>query len=614
VKRLHISDDLALPIDAVTSTLVVYGGKGMGKTNLGSVIMEELYAAGQRFAVIDPMGVWWGLRHSEDGKGLGIEVLILGGIHGDIPIEPTAGSVVADLVVDEDVSVVIDISRRPDGTMWSIAERIRFVTDYTKRLYQRQGEQRRPLMAVYDEAARFIPQTIRKGDDAVAFCVGAIAVLVEEGRNVGVGVTLITQRSARLNKDVAELADIMIAFRTVGPNSRAAVLDWLGEHIEKERIRDLDAQLRSLPVGSALVVSPGWLAFEGVVRFRHRQTFDSSATPKPGQSERKVRGAGAKPDLEKYQVRMAETIERAAENDPKQIRKKFEVRIVQLERDLKAAQSAKQPAVIDEREIERRMKIRLDDETRHLKQQLAQRDERLATMVANAKDELLHVVKALGVKFSPGPAPKRDAAKVTMSIDHGPARQVTSMAAARAIAESRVPRPLQQRSSVTIAPNGGPTGALRRIMVALAQHPEGLSYRKIGVFSGVSTKGGSFGTYLSTGRRNGWIAGDDKSGVKITSEGVEALGSFEPLPTGRDLVSYWIREFGSGKTSQILRVIADAWPSALSDEEIEVAADVSTKGGSYGTYLSTLRTRDVIVDITENGVRKRKLSDELAED
>jgi hypothetical protein len=187
------------------------------------------------------------------------------------------------------------------------------------------------------------------------------------------------------------------------------------------------------------------------------------------------------------------------------------------------------------------------------------------------------------------------------------------MAAARAIAESRVPRPLQQRSSVTIAPNGGPTGALRRIMVALAQHPEGLSYRKIGVFSGVSTKGGSFGTYLSTGRRNGWIAGDDKSGVKITSEGIEALGSFEPLPTGRDLVEYWLREFGNGKTAQILKVIADAWPSALSDSEIEVAADVSTKGGSYGTYLSNLRTRDVIVDVTEDGVRKRKLSDELAE-
>src|SRR3990167_2477394 len=124
-RHLRVAEKLHFPPDAVTSTLVIYGGKGMGKTNLGSVYIEELVASGLRVAVIDPMGVWWGLRHNAVGTGPGVQVLILGGAHGDIPIEPTAGAVVADLVVDEDASVVIDISRRPDGTMWSIGERIR---------------------------------------------------------------------------------------------------------------------------------------------------------------------------------------------------------------------------------------------------------------------------------------------------------------------------------------------------------------------------------------------------------------------------------------------------------------------------------------------------------
>jgi hypothetical protein len=110
------------------------------------------------------MGVLWGLRFDVSGKGPGVEVLILGGIHGDIPIEPTGGAVVADLVVENDVSVIIDISRRPDGSMWAIAERVRFVTDYCKRLYQRQGEKRRPLLQLIDEAARFVPQMVRKGE------------------------------------------------------------------------------------------------------------------------------------------------------------------------------------------------------------------------------------------------------------------------------------------------------------------------------------------------------------------------------------------------------------------------------------------------------------------
>lgn len=206
-KKLIISTALSLPLDAATSTLVVYGGKGMGKTNFATVLVEEFARARIRFAVIDPMGVWWGLLHSADGKGPGIKVLVLGGVHGALPITPESGALVADLVVDSDDSVIIDISRRADGSMWAIAERIRFVRDYAKRIYQRQGERRRPLAQVIDEAARFAPQIVRQGESDVAACMGAIAVLVEEGRNVGVGVTLVTQRSARLNKDVAELAD-----------------------------------------------------------------------------------------------------------------------------------------------------------------------------------------------------------------------------------------------------------------------------------------------------------------------------------------------------------------------------------------------------------------------
>ena len=80
---INISKSLALPLDAVTSTLVVYGGKGMGKTNFGSVLVEEMTKKHLRWAVLDPLGVWWGLRHSADGQGPGIECLIVGGESGE---------------------------------------------------------------------------------------------------------------------------------------------------------------------------------------------------------------------------------------------------------------------------------------------------------------------------------------------------------------------------------------------------------------------------------------------------------------------------------------------------------------------------------------------------
>jgi uncharacterized protein len=187
--KLRISDSLSLPPATVTSTLITYGGKGMGKTNFGSVLAEELAAARLRFSAIDPMGVWWGLRHSKDGKGKGVECLILGGVHGDIPIEPTGGAVAADLVVDEDVNVIIDISRRPSGETWGVGEKIRFVTEYGSRLFQRQGglvngKRREPLFQILDEAARFIPQMIRAGQPELAMCLSVWAQMVEEGRTL----------------------------------------------------------------------------------------------------------------------------------------------------------------------------------------------------------------------------------------------------------------------------------------------------------------------------------------------------------------------------------------------------------------------------------------------
>lgn len=56
--------------------------------------------------------------HSKDGKSPGVECVILGGSHGDFPIEPTGGAVVADMVVDETANFIIDFSRKPSGEMW----------------------------------------------------------------------------------------------------------------------------------------------------------------------------------------------------------------------------------------------------------------------------------------------------------------------------------------------------------------------------------------------------------------------------------------------------------------------------------------------------------------
>ncbi len=57
---------------------------------------------------IDPKGNWWGVRSAPDGKRPGMSVPIIGGEHGDVPLDASSGHVVADLTVDERLTAVVD--------------------------------------------------------------------------------------------------------------------------------------------------------------------------------------------------------------------------------------------------------------------------------------------------------------------------------------------------------------------------------------------------------------------------------------------------------------------------------------------------------------------------
>lgn len=598
--KLRISTTLTLPADAVTSTIVIYGGKGMGKTNLAGVLVEEFASAGQRFAVIDPMGVWWGLRHSIDGKGNGIKVLILGGTHGHLPIAPDAGALVADLVVDDDASVIIDISRRPDGSMWAIAERISFVRDYAKRIYQRQGEKRRPINQVIDEAARFAPQIVRQGELEVAACMGAIAVLVEEGRNVGIGVTLVTQRSARLNKDVAELADCMIAFRIVGPNSMRAVLDWLGKHVEKSRLKEMSERLRSLPRGSALVVSPGWLEFEGIAAMRKRTTFDSSATPETGK-ELRVSGTGAKIDVEKYRERFAQLIEQQKANDPKTLK----ARIAELEKQATAGTKAVavgtgktiEKAVLKDGQLAR-IGVLLDVGDRIVAQLTDAAVKADALFEAANNKALLH-----GEKLASELAKLRAVVASTKSHDvlapNGAGQPITRREVVSVLRVGGQERRIAERpaSGNRHESNGAlPVGEAATLR-ALIQYTGGLERRQLTVITGY--KRSTRDAYIARLRERGFV---DVQGdcVIATAEGVAALPDAQPLPTGTALQDYWLHKLPTGEGTILAKLLEVNGEDFGRDDLTEATG---FKRSTRDAYLARLAAKELVIDVGRGFVK-----------
>jgi len=93
------------------------------------------------------------------------------------------------------------------------------------------------------------------------------------GRNRGIGVTLINQRAATINKDVLTQLDTLLAFQNVSPQDRKALKDWVEFHAAEGDFEKFMASLPSLPKGEGWIWSPEFLGIFERIKIRKRETF-----------------------------------------------------------------------------------------------------------------------------------------------------------------------------------------------------------------------------------------------------------------------------------------------------------------------------------------------------
>ncbi len=568
---LTLAPNLHLPVSAVTQTFAILAKRGVGKTYTAAVLTEELLKAGLPVAVIDPVGVWWGLRSSADGKHPGLPVVIFGGEHGDVPLEETAGELLADLLVSEQLPAVLDLSLLRKG------QATRFLTEFAERLYHRNRD---PLHLIIDEADAFAPQRPQKGQERM---LGAAEDLVRRGRARGLGVTLITQRPAVLNKNVLTQVEVLITLRIIAPQDHSAIDDWVRQHDAYGQRDELMASLASLPVGTAWFWSPGWLDLFQRVEIRQRETFDSSATPSVTSGRVTGPKAFAAVDLGRLRERIAATVERAEADDPRRLRQ----RIAELERKLATAtaragqpQPQPQPEPRVERVVER-VEVPVLDE------QLVARLEAAAAPLFGVAEGIQQASDAIGAALGRWQQP---------AAEPGPAAAVS-------------PRPTSTPASAS-APGPGPGKlgrAQRAILTVLAQHPEGRTKRQLALQTGYAVKGGGFGNALGALRSAQLVERGDQ--VRVTPAGIDALGgAWAPLPSGgHALVEHWARQLGKAE-GLILRVLVAAWPGTLTKQEVADRTGYAADGGGFGNALGRLRTLELI-----EGYRDLRAADALSQ-
>jgi hypothetical protein len=363
--------------------------------------------------------------------------------------------------------------------------------------------------------------------------------------------------------------------RMLSPRARAAVQDWIQEKHEDDRENVLET-LDSLPTGTAWVWSP----LRGILQktaLRRIKTFDSYATPKPG--ETRIEPSKRKElDIADLGQQIASTAERAKAEDPKELRKE----VARLRRELEQRPTEKEVETVTETVEVPVLANGTVDRLEQAVKAIADAAGQLGDATGEISGELRRISPA---RTSPAsvraPAPVRPAA----------------------VPVARSPRP-------PAAPVDGELklGRAHRSILAVLDQRYGLvtTKRQLAVATGYSIKGGGFNNPLGALRSAGLIEGTDP--IKITDGGHELIaGQYEPLPEGPELLDHWARQFGKAH-GLILRELAQHYPNAVTKQDLADATGYAVDGGGFNNPLGKLRTLELI-----EGTGELRLTDAFGE-
>jgi uncharacterized protein len=528
----------ALPTDALDDRIAIVGTAGSGKTYAAKGFVERLLDIGARVAIVDPLGVWWGLRASANGAAAGYPVVVFGGKHADVPITAEMGAALGRMIASEALACVVDLSE-----LGSNAARRRFMAAFSEALYEANEE---PLHLVLDEADLWAPQRPIKGWEGL---LGHIEEVVRRGRVRGFIPWLITQRPAVVHKDVLSQADILITMKLTASQDRDAIGAWIEGQADRQEGKRILGDLPRLQRGEGYLWAPG----HGIlnrVEFPAIRTFDSSRTPKRGERLATPRTL-AEVDLTAIVAALA-----AAEDagKPKGLPRtgsgEDRRRHVQLERELAAAKT--------------RVEI-LEQKNRELNARLEQIAALAASPVPAADDAAL---------------PEQPRAK----IEAKPVRPL------RVVTPGSSPR-----AGYAVAASGdGVHPAARKLLIALAQHaPARFTWGQAATLAGLKSSGGHFNAGRKSLRESGYIE-EMNDLLSASPIGLKAAGEVPPAPsTPAERLALWCGRLPS-PAPEMLRTLAAQGERYIDAEELAAAMGKKPSGGHWNSGIAVLRNNGLI--------------------
>lgn len=580
--KFAISRSLQLPSQYVTSTGGVLAVRGAGKTNASRHMAEQMFHAGYPFVAIDPVGSWYGLRAGRDGsKRGGLDVFIFGGKHGDVPLTRESGELVADVVVDQRLACVVDLTE-----FNTEADKKYFLLKFATRLFRRNTE---PLHLFLEEADDYIPQKPMRDELHLK---RAWENIVRRGRSRGLGMTIITQRSAVVNKDVLTQVENLFVLRTTGPQDIKAISEWVKYHSVDDSMLE---SLSSLEDGEAWIWSPHLMKEFKRFKFNLSQTFDSGATPK-GKRGRPV-ATLRDVDVGKLKGRIQETIEKAAQENPALLRST----IAQLKAELHSTQVQIDKLQKTKIPVIKRLdpKLKMPDLTKAM-----QAIEKLRGVTATVEATITKINDAIISN-------DRQVRALTLHNERQEKGKGVNALLPPTLGregEHILEKMAREKRGAQTTHNAGEGGDVKltatpraQLAVLAAVYPKEVSATYVSLMAKYSIKSSGFTNGLSSLRTAGFIVGTGKK-IAATEAGVAYNGPVVPLPEGEELLTFWKSKV-TATPRALLEVLYRAYPKKLTKEEIsEASAKYSRDGKPYSLTssgftngLSMLRGLELIV-------------------
>jgi len=584
-----LADGLSLPADeALESVFAVIGKRGRGKSGFVKLMMERMCDLRMPFVAFDPVGILWGLRSSFDGSAPGKSVVVIGGTHGDLPIDRRAGAEIAAAVVARRIlHVILDLSQEPKAAYRQSGR------DFSDSLYAANNESRHVFI---EEAPELIPQRLR-GELAPTF--EAVERLASRGRNRGIGVTLISQRAATVHKDVLACAELLVCFGQTSPQDRQALKEWVQAKAADERLRDFMSGLAGLGRQEGWFWSPEALDIFQKFRTSEFATFHPDRTHLRRHGLLQIVPAMA--DVSHIASILRGIGGRRGDEDPD------EAEAGSLRRGRPAA-----PGAAEGREI-----ANLHRRIAELEADIAVERRRVAAIpneVRKAVGAAVAEMSALGDRLTAASHRLNDSVKRQGADPMAETKPTAADAAPRA---SKPPNPLKPELAPTADDAGKPSRAApagrrrgspqTRILRACASlRQAGVddpSRVQVSILAGYSPGTGTIGNYISVAHTSGLISYPGGSAIALTAEGEQEALRDGPIHQATEAdMDAALEGVLNGPIWRIVSEAKKEFPKAIPRDELAIRCGYSPGTGTIGNYFSRARTLGLIEYVKKAGI------------